>query len=90
MRQKSWPAVGSVVQKETLLWSGERQLSQYSLLTSEGSESESESEVAQSCPTLCDPMDYNLSGSSVHGILQAIALEWIAVSFSSGSSRPRD
>ena len=48
------------------------------------------SEVAQPCPTLCDPMDCNLSGSSVHGIFQAIVLEWIAISFSSGSSRPRD
>ena len=51
---------------------------------------ESESEVAQSSPTLCNPMDCNLSGSSVHGIFQAIVLEWIAISFSSGSSRPRD
>ena len=49
---------------------------------------ESESEVAQSCPSLCDPMDCNRSGSSVHGIFQAIALEWIAISFSSRSSRP--
>ena len=49
---------------------------------------ESESEVAQSCPTLGDPMDCNLSGSSVRGIFQAIALEWIAISFSSGSSQP--
>ena len=47
------------------------------------------SEVAQLCPTLCDPMDCNLSGSSVHGIFQAIVLEWIAISFSSGSSWPR-
>ena len=51
---------------------------------------ESESEVAQSCPTLCDPMDCSLPGSSVHGIFQAIVLEWVAISFSSGSSRPRD
>ena len=43
---------------------------------------ESESEVAQSCPTLCDPMDCNLPGSSVHGILQARILEWVAISFS--------
>ena len=42
----------------------------------------SEGEVTQLCPTLCDPMDCNLSGSSVHGIFQAIALEWIAISFS--------
>ena len=37
---------------------------------------ESESEVAQSCPTLCDPLDCNLSGSSIHGIFQARVLEW--------------
>ena len=41
----------------------------------------SESEVAQSCPTLCDPMDCGLSGSSVHGTFQAGVLEWIAISF---------
>ena len=44
------------------------------------------SEVAQSCPTLCDPMDCSLPGSSVHGIFQARVLEWIAISFSRGSS----
>ena len=41
-----------------------------------------ESEVAQSCPTLCDPVDYSPPGSSVHGILQASILEWVAISFS--------
>ena len=45
------------------------------------------SEVAQSCLTLCDPMDCSLSGSSVHGIFQARMLEWIAISFSRGLSR---
>ena len=40
------------------------------------------SEVAQSCPTLCDPRDCNLPGSSVHGILQAKVLEWGAIAFS--------
>ena len=40
--------------------------------------------------TLCDPMDCSLSGSSVHGIFQARVLEWIAISFSKGSSRPRN
>ena len=40
------------------------------------------SEVAQSCSTLCDPMDCNLLGSSVHGIFQARVLEWVAISFS--------
>ena len=42
----------------------------------------SESEVAQSCPTLSDPMDCSLPGSSVHGISQARVLEWVAVAFS--------
>ena len=45
------------------------------------------SEVAQSCPTLCDPMDCSLPGSS-HGILQARVLEWVAISFSRGSPNP--
>ena len=40
------------------------------------------SEVAQSCPTLRDPMDYSLPGSSVHGIFQARVLEWVAIVFS--------
>ena len=44
----------------------------------------------QSCPTLCDPMDCSPPGSSVHGILQARILEWVAISFSRGSSWPRD
>ena len=42
----------------------------------------SESEVTQSCPTLCDPMDCHLTGSSVHGIFQARVLEWGAIAFS--------
>ena len=51
---------------------------------------ESESEISQSCLTLCDPMDCSLPGSSVHRIFQAIVLEWGAISFSRGSSLPRD
>ena len=39
----------------------------------------------QSCPTLCDPMDCSLPGFSVHGILQARTLEWVAISFSNAS-----
>ena len=42
----------------------------------------SESEVAQSCPTLCDPMDCSLPGSSVHGIFQVRVLKWDAITFS--------
>ena len=52
--------------------------------------SESESEVDQLCPTLCDPMDCSLPDSSVHGIFQARVLEWIAISSSRGSSQRRD
>ena len=42
----------------------------------------SESEVALSCPTLSNPMDCSLSGSSIHGIFQARVLEWVAIAFS--------
>ena len=41
-------------------------------------------EVTQSCPTLCDPMDCSLPGSSLHGIFQTRILEWVAISFSRG------
>ena len=51
---------------------------------------EGEGEVAQSYPTLCNPVDCSLPGSSVHGILQARILEWVAISFSRGFSQPRD
>ena len=46
--------------------------------------------VAQACPALCNPMDSIPSSSSFHGILQAWILEWVAVAFSRGSSKPRD
>ena len=46
--------------------------------------------VAQSCLTLCDPMDCSSPGFSVHGILQERTLEWIAIHSSRGSSQPRD
>ena len=49
-----------------------------------------ESEIAQSCPTLCDPMDCSLPGFSFHGIFQARVLKWVAISFSRGFSWPRD
>ena len=46
--------------------------------------------VTKSCPTLCDPLDYSLPISSLHGILQARILECVAIYFSRGSSQPRD
>ena len=48
----------------------------------------SESEVAQSCLTLSDPMNCSLPGSSVHGILQARVLEWVAIAFSKLHATP--
>ena len=53
-------------------------------------ESEKWSEVAQSCPTLHDPMDCNLPGSSVHGIFQARVLEWGAIAFSKKKWKPKE
>ena len=47
-------------------------------------------ELTQSCLTLCDAMDYSLSGASVHGIIAARILERVSISFSRGSSHPRD
>ena len=46
----------------------------------------SESEVAQSCPTLSDPMDCSPPGSSIHGIFQARVLDWVAIAFSAQNS----
>ena len=46
--------------------------------------------VTKSCLTICDPMNYSLLDSSVHGISQARILEWVSISFSRGSSPPRD
>ena len=54
------------------------------------SHKEKKSEVAQSYPTLCDLMDYSLSGSSIHGIFQTRILDWVAISFSRGYSWPRN
>ena len=50
----------------------------------------SESKVAQSCPTLSDPMDCSLPGSSIHGIFQARVLEWGAIAFSVGDGGPAE
>ena len=47
----------------------------------------SEREVAQLCPILCDPKDYSLPGSSIHGIFQARVLEWGAIAFSVNRSK---
>ena len=46
--------------------------------------------VVQLCLTLCNPMDCSQPGSFVHGVLQVRILEWVVISFSKGSSQPRD
>ena len=56
----------------------------------EGWRWKSESEVAQSCLTLCDAIDCSLLGYSVYEILQARILEWVAISFSRGPFQPWD
>ena len=48
----------------------------------QGMKVKSESEVVQSCPTLSDPMDFSLPGSSIHGVFQARVLQWGAIAFS--------
>ena len=53
-------------------------------------ERKKESKVAQSCPTLCDPVNCSPPGSFVLGIFQARILEWVAISFSRGTSQPKD
>ena len=63
---------------------------QASLSITNSQKVKSESEVAQLCLTLCNPVDCSPPGSSVHGILQERILEWVAISFSRGSSQPRD
>ena len=60
------------------------------IIDSEDIERKRESEVAQSCLPLCNPMDCSLPGSSIHGIFQARILEWFGISFSRGSSQPGD
>ena len=75
---------------ECLMNYGRRFMTLYRRQGSRPSPWKSESEVSQSCPTFCDPMDCSLPHSSVHRIFQARVLEWVAISFSRGSSRPRD
>ena len=82
--------VKAVQVKFRAMW---RELPATDLTWSQGKEGQTEFVkvlVIQSCPALCDPMDCSLLGSSIHGILQARILEWVAIPFSRGSFRPRD
>ena len=72
-----WMKLEPIIQGEV----SQKENHQYSILMDV-----SESEVAQLCPTLCNPMDCSPPGSSIHGILQARVLEWGAIAFSRGSA----
>ena len=85
---KTWPDPGLNI--STKKASGQVQWQGKSISSHSLSMVGSESEVAQSCPTLCNPMDCSLSASAVHQIFQARVLEWIVISFSRGSSWPRN
>ena len=76
-----WMKLEPIIQGEV----SQKENHQYSILMDE-----SESEVYQLCPKLCNPMDCSPPGSSIHGILQARVLEWGAITFSRGSAWPRD
>ena len=67
----------------------EREKVTYSKMSSKKSKNR-ERTSRQSCPTFCKTLDCSPPGSSVHGILQARILEWVAIPFSKGSSRPRN
>ena len=74
-RSPTGPYVHGILQARTLEW--------VAISFSKRNYRKKESEVTQSCLTLCDPMDCSLPGSSVRGTLQARVLEWVASSFSS-------
>ena len=71
---------------KTQQWPQDSKRSVFIPIPKKGNAKERSSEVTQSCLTLCDHVDCSLPSSSVHGILQARVLEWVAISFSRGSS----
>ena len=89
--QKAY-AVGTIIitNEQTRKWMMREERIVCQVLQISGEKSEVKVLVAQSCQTLCDPMDCSLPGSSVHSILQARILEWVAMPSSRGSSWPRD
>ena len=89
--QKAY-AVGTIIitNEQTRKWMMREERIVCQVLQISGEKSEVKVLVAQSCQTLCDPMDCSLPGSSVHSILQARILEWVAMPSSRGSSWARD
>ena len=81
-----WSLAGSVLAAECSVW-GSAVIWGLGYIFSQGSQTSEGltlkvSEVAQSCSTLCDPVDSSPPGSSIHGILQSRILEWVTISFS--------
>ena len=81
-----WPFIQSRI-LHLFLWSVTHSMTS---MTRDSCTQESESEVTQSCPTLCDPMACSLPCSPFHGIFQSRVLECVAISFSRGSSQPKE
>ena len=82
------PLLKTFQQHLIALWFKKKKKKNFSAWPTSFMWSGSGSEVAQSCPTFCDPMDCSPPDSSIHGILQARILEWVAISFSRGPSYP--
>ena len=81
MFQSCVPPLQHIKYQKNILQSTSKRLLITVKIVLKNKEEKKESEVAQSCLTLCDPMDSSLPGSSLHGILQARVLEWVAISF---------
>ena len=97
MKTSSHNSTGDVSWKERIQWYWRSINTIYTIWRRENGKNWTEPkrnimnhEVTQSCLILWDPMDCSPSGSSVHGIFQARVLEWIAISFSRGSSQPKN
>ena len=91
MQSTSWETLGWKKYKlESRLWGEISITSDMQMTPSLWWKVKSESEFAQSCPTLSDTMDCSFPDSSVYRIFQARVLEWVGISFSRGSSQPRD
>ena len=90
LSEVQWRSTASSTSSNRILWSEDKDHPSLTPYPSGTVVTPREVSVAQSHPTLCNPMDYSSSGFSVHGILQARMLEWVAIPFSKGSSWPRD
>ena len=90
LSEVQWRSTASSTSSNRILWSEDKDHPSLTPYPSGTVVTPREVSVAQSHPTLCNPMDYSSSGFSVHGILQARMLEWVAIPFSRESSRPRD